>query len=84
MSGILALELLGGIDRRFGLQSAVIDVDQIELCLAGFRAERITRLERIEILNRPREVRPLHGVVTALVEQLGTLILDDVVARTAS
>ena len=83
MRRILALEFLGGVDGRLRLLAAVIDINEIELRLARLRAERIARLQGAEVLDAAGEVRGVHGVVAALVEQLGALILDDVVAPAA-
>ena len=84
MRRILALEFLGGVDRRLGLQAAVIKINEIELRLPSLRAERVARLQGIEELDGAREVRGVHGVVPALVQQLWALVLDDVVAAAAT
>ena len=37
MRRILALELLGGVDRGVRLQAAVVDINEVELRLSAFR-----------------------------------------------
>ena len=56
MRRVLANELVRLIDRRFRLAVLVIRVEQVELPLLRFLAERIARLERLEPRDRVLEI----------------------------
>ncbi len=49
---IFADEGIGGVDRRIDLVILVVGVDQVQLRLASGFAERETRLQRFELLDR--------------------------------
>ena len=83
MRGVLALELVGRVDRGLGLLALVVEINEVELRLARLGAERVARLERHEILDRARVVRRVHGVLALHVEELGAGVLDRVVAPAA-
>ncbi len=84
MGRVLALELLGRVDRGLGLLALVVEINEVELRLARLGAERVARLERHEILDRARVVRRVHGVLALHVEELGAGVLDRVVAPAAA
>ena len=81
MRRILALELLGGVDRLLRLQAAVIKINEIELRLPGLGAERVTRLESLVLLDGAGVVRRVHRAIALLVHDRGPArILDRFVA----
>src|SRR5215510_355711 len=80
MSGILALELLGGVDGELRLQAAVVEINEIELRLPRLGTERIACREGVEVLDRTRVVLGVHGRVPLLIKELRSLVLDHVAA----
>lgn len=68
MGGILAFEGGCGVDGGLDLPVLVVAVDEIELRLLGFIAERKPRLQALEVPDGIAEVASLHGLLATLVQ----------------
>ena len=81
---ILPFKFLGGIDGRLRLAISVIRVHHVKLCLPRDVAERVTRLERLEVGERHLEIAVGHGRGTVLIQPFWACVLDDVIVTTTA
>ena len=76
--------VLRRVDGLFGLLTLVEEIDEVELRLARLGAERVTRLERLVILDGAGVVRRLHRRAALFVDGGRSLVGDGVVAPAAA
>ena len=84
MGWILLFELVGSVNGRFRLLSAIVDIDHVELRLTGHVTERVAGFELLKVGQRRGVVAASHGRGAAVVEFLGARGLHDPVAAVAA